>query len=619
MEQMPLPAIVNPECTARYNRYIDSGKKEDLKECNRYFEEYINEMKEEKLENPEFGKCIILNKKREDKYIHTYNVDNIIKKITDLSDKLPKGYCKNFLETFDVEPRTKCCNCISVVLYSNMNNFGFSKYLPNILISLQNIQTYLPNWILRLYLDRSVFELIYNIEHPDGPDGAKISCEKYNLGCEYRKMLNHIFNHANCEVYLSLCSNIYDDGFNMVSLRSQRYHGFIDPTVNINASRETDGFISVFDCHNLKRLETSDVICHMYPFNGYLGFNYLYAYDDNIEIDNKATKFVKKYRDIFTIGEQYAAEPNLIIANDPEYADWHTIYKKTKTSYDMYYDNNDKELLVNEYDIKILANNRNYYYETHTNIIPILAGFFSLKCKIKSDYFYDVVLKLKKFINVDFVELFGTSDAYVRNKISLSLFEYNYKRQHNLLQIGYDELLLMLLFEKIFDCEYIYDEKEEIVTLLNARSILELIGLSIPQNSCRTLGYDNSIDFQKEVESEPLCTRSRDTNRHLFIGPESAGDPDFYDALKLLCFDKLNKYITTEKFITTNKFIYPGKYFIYLLNNGVQYITPDNIENYKFFLKFYNVDGFDFDDDYYKKKYLKYKQKYLKLKQKHII
>ncbi len=137
-------SIYNEQCVKHYNKFIESGNKIDLNICLKYFDEILfkPDYMSYKKEATSLGNCIILNQKKVDKYIHTYNILPIIAKIESLETTLPDNYLKKFMDIFDTTPVTNCCNCISIVLYSNMNAEKLSVYLPNILITLKNIEKY---------------------------------------------------------------------------------------------------------------------------------------------------------------------------------------------------------------------------------------------------------------------------------------------------------------------------------------------------------------------------------------------------------------------------------------------------------------------------------------------
>jgi hypothetical protein len=149
------------KCNEKFKKYIETEDKAELEDCVIFFDNIFDtyEQKTEIIND----KCIILSKKRKDKYIHKYDVSNILNKICKLKTKLPEEYLDVFINNFEIKPRENCCNCISIVLYSTLREIKLSYFLPNLLVSLKNINQYLPDWIMRIYLDNSVFRLIYII------------------------------------------------------------------------------------------------------------------------------------------------------------------------------------------------------------------------------------------------------------------------------------------------------------------------------------------------------------------------------------------------------------------------------------------------------------------------
>lgn len=603
MGQFQSHTIQNKECVKKYYKFICTGEKKDLDDCKKYYDEYIDKMNKNYENNEEYGRCVMLTTKKENYYIFNYNNNNIIKKIKLLEDKLPTNYLNKFMELFDVRPRENCCNCISIVIYSNMMPFKLSMYLPNILVSLKNIQKHLPQWILRLYLDRSVFELIYEQEY--NSDGSKKDCEKFNLGCEYRKILNEIFNHPNCEVYLSICDKIYKDGFKLSSLRSQRYHGFFDETVNINASREADGFISSFDCHNLKTLESSDCIFFMYPFNRQYSYRYFDINDDNLIVDINKYPVIYNFSEIYLKNNEKFDTEQINIFVDPEYAQWHLQYKTYKTLYNIYNNKikHDKEYVP--------------HYENYTILMPILAGLFASKCKLKSEVYYNTVLSIRKFIDVDFIDIFGVSSLNIDGTI------IDYNKIHENLLIGYDEILLMVLMEPIFGANFSIEDNQ--VILHKAKHIFDLIGLSMSKSECIKLDYKYCVDISEKIFKTEICISDEDLKtKNISNYTFQTNSNDTLYITRLLCYDKINNY---EEY--KGNFIYPTKYFMDVLNYGNQHIKDENdLSDYNWFMSFYDIYKKDnkikqknisndniISKNKYFNKYKKYKKKYLQLKQ----
>ena len=592
------------ECITCYEKFIESGNKEDLDTCLKYFDEIIGDYDNIfsfDLEEVNLGKCMILNKKLRDKYIHTYDPSNIVKKIIEQRNDLPSDYYCNFMEMYDITPRTNCCNCVSVVLYSNKDSYKLSAYLTNILITLENIEKHLTDWILRLYLDTNIFETIYKEEHET--TGEKKSCDPMNLGCEYRKMLNYINKHSNCEIYLSFCKKIYETDFSMSKLRTQRYWCFVDQEVNVCASREADGFVTSFDAHNLKTLENSDMIFFTYPFNYGAGFEYLFSKGKDIMclINNAESK--KIYSNTYFTKKGAKNYDSEIVGIQDEYAKWHNNYK----FYNYYFESEEK---------KLKGDTEKTYYEAHSMLLPILAGLFALKCKYKKEFYVKQVNKLDTFYK-NFLEVFG--NRILRFKYTT----VDHANTYSALKTGYDELLLMLLIEPIFGSSYKIVVKDfyEYAIFKNANSILNFIGLSIPNSLISNLKYTNSIDLSTQINSTVLNTQHDEAlqnNYNIANFSLTKSYNEYLSVSKLMQFDKINYSYYEEH--CKNKFVYPTKYFMNLLNYGTQHITPmittglTNFNEYLWFIKYYNIN-LNESEDIYKKKYLKYKKKYISLKQ----
>ena len=228
------------------------------------------------------------------------------------------------MDIFDTTSSDNCCNCISIVLYSTelldcLNTF---KYLTNILGTLNNVKKYLKDYIVRLYLDKSVLECIYETikkyyvdtsritpdisdtiksssyrtEYSEGTSseyggvsgagaGAKtgiseddkslfnktiISYKEYSL--LLARLMNYIINHPICEIHMKFCSK--EKTPNLHETRGYRFNGFYDPTVNINISREADGIVTLMDCYNIIKFESTN----------YIGFIYNAEYLHNFKI-----------------------------------------------------------------------------------------------------------------------------------------------------------------------------------------------------------------------------------------------------------------------------------------------------------------------------------------------
>ena len=114
------------------------------------------------------GDCILQNTKKDKYYTHVYDARPILSK---LRDELKVS--EEIISKFDLplEPRQNCCNVVSFMLYLKKTPeltphgymcdiFDMLKYLNSINRSVKNINKKLPDWLVRIYFDKSVYECI---------------------------------------------------------------------------------------------------------------------------------------------------------------------------------------------------------------------------------------------------------------------------------------------------------------------------------------------------------------------------------------------------------------------------------------------------------------------------
>jgi hypothetical protein len=194
------------------------------------------------------GNCKLLTTKKISYYNHTFNPTQYLTKLrTEL--ELSAEYLSRFID----KPRDKCCNVISITLYNKDCIFHTSllKYLTSINRTVKNVDKKLEDWIVRLYLDESVYICIDNISKSlkSGPLPEIEQSSKQQL----LNLFNNIIESKNVEVYTFIC----DDPVNLEKTRTYRYLVLIDPEVNISAIREADGYINYLECHNLKMFQNN--------------------------------------------------------------------------------------------------------------------------------------------------------------------------------------------------------------------------------------------------------------------------------------------------------------------------------------------------------------------------
>ena len=564
------------ECIDEYKKLINCEKEdkfECLEKCKAKFAVLSGAMSlpQSRLvgsaeETFNYGKCLILNNKKKHLYIHDYNINGIICKMIKYESILPDNFIKNFNEIFDSTPRKNCCNCISIVVYNKI------EYLSSIAISLINIKKYLPDWILRVYVDATIFQNL-----------------KVGL---YTDILKTLSIDGNCELIMHFCENFYKDDFNMGSLRSMRFQGFYDTTVNINASREADGFVDPTDCFNLKVLQNNDFIMFAYGFGisnsphvnygpvlklfvgkeNYL--NYLYKYIPSL--DEQLEIYDDKYYDDLNLVELHNSTNSSIYVN-PKYITENDIVAENFSDYSTWLHNYKPYITMNE-DTTIKSTKQ----ESPTvSIFNLLAGLIALKFKIKSEYFISCLSETKALIEkIRRIKLKEDSEDDIDDiDDEMSIFH-----------TGFDEIFLDILFKPLL---HFKNNAYKKVILKNARALVELF----------TVCIHNSLNNLSSIAFAPIDSVSSSE-------PHSKHDKSSID------FDILAKKIDLCNYIiqnieTPNKFLIDGYNLVYTANG--KDLTP--YFNEIIGLYGYTITDFSsYDTSTYKRKYLKYKNKYLQLK-----
>jgi len=381
-----------------------------------------------KVDNPitlKKNDCILLNTKKDKYYIHTYDPNIIF-------DKLKREFkiSDEILSRFDNTRRTNCCNAISITLYfTNCENMGH--YLDSIYRTVKNTLKKLDDWIVRVYLDISVYKCIEEIQ-------TKLTSSSINdkTRIQYTNIIKSfetIITSSNVEIYTFQCDTIIE----IEKKRTLRYLILIDPDVNISAIREADGFLSYVECHNLKMFASSDRLFYLPPIiveplteEDAPFFNYSYS------------KWLCYYKCIFE--------------------------KDFFSNYGNIYD-----LLAGLFTTKLKIKHE-YYYDKINSLRAKIAEFKILKLEGKKakypDYIKDIMIvggpggrpQMYKSLH----ELFDRTDK-------TNTFEDVYR----VLDIGFDEIFLLDIFKEIISIPlqlYNKDEIEKMKTLFYAHDIISL-------------------------------------------------------------------------------------------------------------------------------------------------
>jgi hypothetical protein len=325
--------------------------------------------------------CVLMNTKKEEYYIHTYDARPIIRKLREelhVSDEV--------LSKFDLPeiPRTNCCNAISITLYFNKCDFGtMDKYLSSIYRTVKNVNKRLPDWLVRLYFDKTVYECI---------DKKEIIKEDSDIFKKFKE----IIKSPNVEIYTYNCQNFYNDGKVTAKIRSLRFLTLIDPTVNICAIREADGYITNLECHNLNIFSRQNDRLFYLPW-------------------------LTDHIDLFKLrGENVYYYPLF------SYQAWLKTYKMT-FAYD--------------------------YFKENQNMYDLLAGMFTTKLKIKSEFYF----QNSQFLHDKIEEISKMNLETFQQKYPKNLYINNMPIIIETLNNGFDEIFLLDIYKEIISVPVKYE------------------------------------------------------------------------------------------------------------------------------------------------------------------
>ena len=549
------------KCIDNYKKYIDSGDQKTLESCvdNLKLLRDIDKYKQTQLYDEIYGKCIVLNNKKKDLYVYKYDISPIIKKINELNKNIVPNNIKCALTDPDIvidKNDVDCCNCINIVLYYNKYHDvnGLSTYMSNLKTSLSYIEKYLPTWIMRLYLDITLFETIYNFMN----SSEEITRKK---GEYYNNILQFLSVHSQCEIHIELSEKTLDLGYKALA-RNLRLNGLYDDDVNICVSRDADGIITPIDCHNIKIFEKKEELFFSYSF---LNMIVLKENPENYEVKN-IVKISKKF-DGFENAEVINDKIDIITGN---YSSWLNTYKIIR---------------------QILYNDERF--KTNISFITILAGIFACKIKFNKKYVADIKKKINDVMNKlydpdimnklydpDLTNIYDTDNEFVLNSLYI-------------LTIGYDEIQLMEMFMPFLLCHI------EAVQTFSYENCLH----TAQQKKESTFTIDKKIKYLYEKIFPVVSHKPNHAVEHKYsqIIPSTT---HLSDLIKNKTKIKKMLDIQEEEYINFN----PDDYVIDRISDIFLNLNEPLFSNDTEF-----NDIIKHSDLYYQK-YLKYKNKYLKLK-----
>ncbi len=509
--------------------------------------------------------CKLLNTKKDTYYIYTYDPYPYLAKLREI------GVSQDYLSRFDHTIRHNCCNVISIMLYipDCTTIDRLTSYLNSINRTVKNTLRNLENWVVRLYLDETVYQCINNaIEYiqsnlSQDPENREILLKRQCL--EY---FESIINSPNVELYTFICEDIVS----LDKTRTYRYLVLIDPEVNISVIREADGYINNLECHNLKMFEKSDKLFYIPPI-GIL--------------------------------------PNLIHETQPKrvfhsYSIWLQIYKN------------------------ILARD---FFSTHQNIYELLAGMFSFKLKLIPDFYYETVARLNREIDmfkdvseqqsyISIANKYAPEDnSYPLSNMPIGMIQRmtiimsqslrglltnggHYPRIIGFFEQGFDEILLLDIFKELISFEFpLPTEESQWQFSLNMESIERIKSLFLSYDSIRTYTFNSRpltplTDIIENLKTNNIIP----TDTQITIPTGYMQDVDinaFIDGVIL-------RYIIAD---------HPFNINFSPINTSKSVLQALNLYYSRSYEPFYNYTERT-ESEAAMKKYLKYKSKYLKLKNK---
>jgi hypothetical protein len=423
------------------------------------------------------SKCKLINNKcSESYYCHTYDPSSYVKILCEE----PFNLNPDVISRFDCCKKEKCCNVVSISLYlkedcniktniDTINNKYLIKTLPNIYTTILNVKLNLPKWIVRLYLDKSVYNCIENL--------CKITKDKNKCDeiCKIKEIYENILKSDNVEIYTYLCEDI-----NIDKTRTYRFLTMIDPDVNLYVIREADGIVSNLDCHNISVYEHNDKFLFYLPDIG------------NVE-------FWKFSRNMQTY--QYQS-----------YSPWLNAYKYLLEHVFFNNNNNIYDLLAGTFSCKLRLNSKKYYNKI--NELNNKINFILQKTDDEFKIYINELIKIYGEINYPGALRFigGSENQY-------EIFISRMNQWKDKFNIGFDEIFLLDIFKEIISVEYNFKDKEEDVgpskkfrgNIIEAReknkfNEIKKFVLSKPLTTDNKiiLDYNNSSSFEilKEIVDE---------------------------------------------------------------------------------------------------------------------
>ena len=606
------------QCYEKYNMIINSDKINELNINNSSVLDFVVKCKNNKYVDYEDydtfidKKCKRVTKKQEKYYKYEYNPQWFIKYIESSHTEIEKT---NIYNITDLKIRNNCCNCISIVLYVNENVSVdiLHKYLNSMATTLKITNIHLNEFVIRYYIHENVFIVIENIIRKI--DEYKIDMygkNKMDKIIEIIDIFKFLITNHQSEIYIYICDIDVIEKY-----RTMRFVSLMDNDVNICIIREADGYVGITDCHNIKIFssENEHKILLLYDVDK------MFKYKFKEILDEQKFKVIKNSYEIDILNYNTYNKHNFV-----HYSGWLNIYEN------IFIKGNSS--LVD--DIPDIFNN-----DEKLSFLDILAGCFGVKIKLNRDYIINTIQYLNKQLNFliscekllshkkkiyssklenEYTTIVSNNDI---NKILsekldnlfdnsnnqiINFIDENYlnsiDKTINLLHIGYDEIILLLLYGIFTRCNYTVDENND--------NIFDYNDIKEKRKILVTISSDYSY---KTVDNETIVS---DINNQIKTNV-------FFDEIeshKKKIFSLIDKFYTEKINTSTENLIFNDTYnFViellvnrYGLIDNTKYISLNPkiinlpyINNKLYDYIYNNIDGGG--SKFLVKKYLKYKNK----------
>ena len=355
-------------------------------------------------------KYTIVGQKKSKYYVHTYVPSPLLTEDESFNGK----------DIFDLTIYENCCNCIVFSIYSNIDYDSFNKeylsikynqyhfinsykyilsYIICIKTSIENVLKNLENWIVRIYFNTSIFELINFALNNE-------CIELYETCNTILNYLEYIFSIDIVEIYIVSCNDKCNSNeFGLT--RSMRFLPLHEKDVNILICKDADGIITNQDCKYIKSFETGKEIFYIQEFGSDI-------------------TFVNKYSSQYNFYKNDNYGNNYAIA----YSQWLKYYVKHEKS---------------------------FYENYFSGFVTLLAGCSGFKLKIKEDIFNikkeEIFIILNDINTIESVNInYGYDELFLKHlfrdylsvRFNLSEEEYSLKRDkifNSVKNIKYDTII----------------------------------------------------------------------------------------------------------------------------------------------------------------------------------